>query len=170
MVLLNVVVYALAGVLGLFFLLQTLHRITSLDLFREPEVIEPTDAVQGPTEPAAADEEEKEDNSEQQREYYGAHPSAPPPVPTAPGRRTGRSKARSQRESLGALERLEGLVLSGHVKTVFRTWVIVFALVGAQMSWVLRPFIGDPDSPFAWFRPRGSNFFTAVFNAFLNLF
>ena len=31
MVLLNVLVYAIAGIMGLYFLLQTLHRITSLD-------------------------------------------------------------------------------------------------------------------------------------------
>jgi hypothetical protein len=132
MVLLNVVVYAIAGVLGLYFLLQTLHRITSLDHI-DPQPKEPAAPIYGPF-------------------LEGEAP--PPPLP----------------EPIGALERLEGLVLSGHVKTVFRTWVVVFALVGAQMSWVLRPFIGDPETPFAWFRPRGSNFFSAVFNALTNLF
>jgi len=39
---------------------------------------------------------------------------------------------------------------------------VVFCLVGAQMSWVLRPFIGDPERPFEWFRPRESNFFESV--------
>jgi hypothetical protein len=33
------------------------------------------------------------------------------------------------------------------------------------MGWVLRPFIGDPNQPFTWFRPRESNFFEAVLNA-----
>jgi hypothetical protein len=41
-------------------------------------------------------------------------------------------------------------------------WLIVFALVGAQMSWVLRPFIGG-EAEFALFRARGSNFFQAVY-------
>ncbi len=54
-------------------------------------------------------------------------------------------------------------------KVVFRVWIVVFALVGAQMSWVLRPFIGDPALPFAWFRDRQSNFFTDVFEALLTL-
>jgi hypothetical protein len=53
---------------------------------------------------------------------------------------------------------------------VFRLWVIVFALVGAQMSWVLRPFIGDPDQAFTWLRPRQSNFFEAVWYTFQDLF
>jgi hypothetical protein len=45
---------------------------------------------------------------------------------------------------------------------VFRIWVIVFGLVGAQMSWMLRPFIGDPRADFTLFRQRESNFFQAV--------
>ena len=47
-------------------------------------------------------------------------------------------------------------MLGRHVKVVFGCWMIVFGLVGAQMSWILRPFIGSPDMEFAWFRPRGS--------------
>jgi hypothetical protein len=73
-------------------------------------------------------------------------------------------------EPAGALDPLENRVLSKHVKTVFRLWVIVFALVGAQMGWVLRPFVGNPASPFTWFRPRASNFFQAVFQTFVGLF
>jgi len=38
------------------------------------------------------------------------------------------------------------------------------------MGWVLRPFLGNPNVPFAWFRPRESNFFQAVFQAFASLF
>jgi hypothetical protein len=57
-----------------------------------------------------------------------------------------------------------------HVRAVFISWIIVFGLVGAQMSWVLRPFIGAPDRPFAWFRPRESNFFEAVKRTLASLF
>jgi hypothetical protein len=70
----------------------------------------------------------------------------------------------------GPLDPLENRVLSGQVKTVFRLWVIVFALVGAQMGWVLRPFIGNPDLPFTWFRGRESNFFQAVLQTLGRLF
>jgi hypothetical protein len=48
------------------------------------------------------------------------------------------------------------------VNTVFRLWLLAFVLVGTQMSWVLRPFIGSPDRDFAWFRPREASFFEAV--------
>jgi hypothetical protein len=56
------------------------------------------------------------------------------------------------------------------VRTVFRVWLAVFALVGAQMSWVLRPFIGSPTREFTWFRPRESSFFEAVVRSVRNLF
>ena len=74
------------------------------------------------------------------------------------------------RRTAGALDPLENRVLGKHVKTVFNLWVIVFALVGAQMGWVLRPFIGNPDLPFTWFRGRESNFFQAVLHTFQSLF
>jgi hypothetical protein len=73
-------------------------------------------------------------------------------------------------EPASALDPVENRVLGKHVKTVFNLWVIVFALVGAQMGWVLRPFIGNPDMPFTWFRGRESNFFQAVLHTFQSLF
>jgi len=50
-------------------------------------------------------------------------------------------------------------------RLVFHTWIVIYCLVGAQMAWILRPFIGSPDLPFALFRPRSSNFFEAVMRA-----
>jgi hypothetical protein len=70
----------------------------------------------------------------------------------------------------GALDPLEGQVLGRHVKAVFRCWVVLFGLVGAQMGWVLRPFIGDPNSPFVWIRGRDSNFFQGVMHALAGVF
>lgn len=127
MVLLNVVVCAVSGLLGLLFLLQTLHRLS---------VAESTP------------------------------PEEPVPVPVA----TDEEVVLTRFVEPGALDPLEGQVLGRHVKTVFRIWIIVFGLVGAQMGWVLRPFIGDPARPFAWFRPRESNFFQAVWAALVSLF
>jgi hypothetical protein len=62
----------------------------------------------------------------------------------------------------GALDVIEGQISSRNVRSVFRIWVLVFGLVGAQMGWVLRPFIGDPSMPFTFFRHRQSNFFQDV--------
>jgi len=72
-------------------------------------------------------------------------------------------------EPTGALDRV-GKFTTRKARSVFRAWTIVFALVGAQMSWVLRPFIGAPTLPFQWFRVRESNFFVAVFRALVSLF
>jgi hypothetical protein len=76
----------------------------------------------------------------------------------------------SEGEPAGPLEPVRNRSVSDHVKTVFRLWVVVFGLVGAQMGWVLRPFIGNPDMTFSWFRPRGqSNFFMAILQAISHL-
>jgi hypothetical protein len=69
----------------------------------------------------------------------------------------------------GPLEPQVGRQVSREVRTVFRVWVVVFGLVGAQMAWVLRPFLGSPDRAFSWFRPRESSFFEAVFYALHHL-
>jgi hypothetical protein len=122
MLLLNVVVFAAAGVLGLSFLLQTLHRLT---------------AVQADTPPPFSPE-------------VPAEPNAP--------------------QTVSPLVRSRTQLPSPQVKAVFRIWVIVFGLVGMQMAWVLRPFIGNPQLPFSWFRPPSSNFFEAVTHAVQKLF
>jgi hypothetical protein len=55
-------------------------------------------------------------------------------------------------------------------RIVWYGWLIAFAVVGAQMSWVLRPFIGSPTREFAWFRPREASFFEAVYRSIRTLF
>ena len=35
---------------------------------------------------------------------------------------------------------------------MLRAWLVVYAFVGIQMGWVLRPFIGDPALPVQFFR------------------
>jgi hypothetical protein len=128
MVLLNVFVFAIAGFLGLVFLLQTLFRLSVAETIIEAL----------PVEPAVVPEE--------------AAVSVVAPAPP------------------GALDALPGHVLGRRVRIVFRCWLLVFALVGAQMAWVLRPFIGNPEQPFAWFRVRESSFFEAVWRAVQALF
>jgi hypothetical protein len=80
---------------------------------------------------------------------------SPPPDPAA--------------SSPGALERLDDRALSRHVTAIFRVWIVLFSVVGAQMGWVLRPFVGNPALPFTWFRGRESNFFQAVFRTIADL-
>lgn len=124
MVLLNVVMCAVAGVLGLVFLQRTLHRLTL--------------ALSAP-----------------------ALPPAPGATPSPLG-----SEAGARKSVLDPL----GVAASREVRNVFRCWIVLFALVGSQMSWVLRPFIGRPDAPFTFFREREANFFSGLWNLFLSLF
>ena len=148
MVLLNVVVFSVAGFLGLNFLLQTLHRLTVAQLPR-------------PREHAAEPPPRGEESPAEQ-----ARPAEPPADATE---REQPAPVKLE-EELGALDRLEQYALNAHVKAVFRCWVIVFGLVGAQMGWVLRPFVGNPNQPFEWFRPRESNFLQAVLQTIWSLF
>lgn len=48
---------------------------------------------------------------------------------------------------------------------IFRVWIILYGVVGAQMGWLLRPFIGAPGSTFELFRPREGNVLLSVVNA-----
>lgn len=49
-------------------------------------------------------------------------------------------------------------------------WCVVYGVVGAQMGWLLRPFLGNPDAPFEWFRVREDNFLIAVLRTIGTLF
>ncbi len=96
MVLLNVVVYSVAGILGLSFLLQTLHRLTVAE----------------------------------QRAERQPKPALPPDA-TAAGEQLEAIVAEAVEEP-GALDRLDQPAISAPVKAVFRCWVVVFGLVGAD--------------------------------------
>ena len=50
----------------------------------------------------------------------------------------------------------------GTRRWVVRLWILVYAFVGSQMAWTLRPFIGAPGMPFELFRQLGGNFYTNV--------
>ncbi len=58
----------------------------------------------------------------------------------------------------------------GHGRAVFRVWVLLYIFVGAQMGWVLRPFVGDPRQPFEWFRARDSNVFMDLLRTIGSIF
>ncbi len=37
-------------------------------------------------------------------------------------------------------------------RILMRAWLVIYAFVGIQMAWILRPFIGNPDMPAQFFR------------------
>lgn len=139
MLLLNVVVFAVSGFLGLKFLLFTLQRL-SLAAQDDAETEEPAPdfEVQGKT----------------------LEQLASAPLPAVPMKGA---------QMPGALERVKSGAFGGDVKTIFQVWIVVFGFVGAQMSWVLRPFLGAPHKPFLLFAARESNFFQAVWDALAHL-
>ncbi len=55
---------------------------------------------------------------------------------------------------------------------VFWSWLAVNLLLGAQLSWILRPFIGSPNLPVQFLRsdPFHGNFFESTFRALVRLF
>ena len=55
-------------------------------------------------------------------------------------------------------------------KMIFGTWIVAFALVGMQMSWLMRPFIGRAGEEFTWFRAPESNFFINVIRSIGRMF
>ena len=59
---------------------------------------------------------------------------------------------------------------SGARRTVMWAWIIVYAFVGSQLAWTLRPFIGAPSMQFELFRQLGGNFYTNVFASLGELF
>lgn len=53
---------------------------------------------------------------------------------------------------------------------VVRLWILVYAFVGSQMAWTLRPFVGAPSMPFEPFRQLGGNFYTNIVASFGEIF
>jgi hypothetical protein len=54
--------------------------------------------------------------------------------------------------------------------SILKFWLGLYAFVGSQMAWTLRPFFGSVGSKFEIFRPREGNFYMAVWNAIRHLF
>lgn len=41
-------------------------------------------------------------------------------------------------------------------------WLLLYAFVGTQLAWVMRPFIASPNEPFQIVRPRSGSFYESV--------
>jgi hypothetical protein len=53
---------------------------------------------------------------------------------------------------------------------IFRFWVFVFAFVGMQLAWNLRPFLGDKYQEFELFREKEGNFYLAIIQSTGDMF
>lgn len=54
--------------------------------------------------------------------------------------------------------------------SILRFWLILYAFVGTQLAWTLRPFFGSPASPFELFREMQGNFYLDILRAFGEIF
>ena len=52
---------------------------------------------------------------------------------------------------------------------ILRFWLGLYAFVGCQLAWTLRPFFGAPGQAFELFRPREGNFYLSVIHSLLEI-
>lgn len=52
---------------------------------------------------------------------------------------------------------------------ILRFWLGLYAFVGTQLGWTLRPFFGSPGMAFQLFRDRESNFYLSIFEMIASL-
>jgi uncharacterized membrane protein len=53
--------------------------------------------------------------------------------------------------------------------TILRSWLFLYAFVGMQLGWFLRPFFGAPGSKFELFRAVKGNFYLDIVQAFYEI-
>jgi len=85
-----------------------------------------------------------------------------PDQESAAGERVQLSNSAGEASPQGCLLFLTSPARHATARTVFTVWLFLYAAVGAQMGWVLRPFIGHPDMEFTWFRSREANVFIDI--------
>lgn len=53
---------------------------------------------------------------------------------------------------------------------ILQVWLLAYAYIGAQLGWMMRPFVGDPTAPFALVRGIEGSIFTGVIDAIVACF
>jgi len=62
----------------------------------------------------------------------------------------------------------ESSIYPKHALKIMRLWILIFAFVGTQMAWSLRPFVGSPGMEFSVFRSQEGNFYKDVWDSVSN--
>lgn len=161
MIVLNVALLSLAGFVSVGFLLRGLRGLAHAQALAEAGP--PTDsnatvtAVDDTPQPAPAPQATPTAAPSQGDSMTTAFDAA---FPSRSG--TYHGSARLQREQAIAHRRATA-------DFILLVWVTIYALVGAQMGWVLRPFIGSPDMPFEFVRGRSGSFFNGALGSLARL-
>ncbi|MFI5171616.1 MAG: hypothetical protein ACHQFW_04455, partial [Chitinophagales bacterium] len=64
----------------------------------------------------------------------------------------------------------ENKTLNKRRKTFLQLWMVLYAFVGTQMAWTLRPFFGAKTDEFIFFQEVRGNFYSNLLRTISNLF
>ena len=158
MKLLNVLFFAVAGLVGLGFLARLLRRLE--------EAQSPTDAGDSTAPPIANPPPYPPDQPPVNAPAYPPNQPSPTPPAYPPNQPWQNPPPYPPMPAAPVPQRTK----SSGAQGVFKVWLVLYALVGAQMGWVLRPFIGAPDLGFTVFRAREANIFLDILRTIGGLF
>ncbi|GAA1846197.1 hypothetical protein [Asanoa iriomotensis] len=179
--LLNVSILALSAIVGLRFLtggMQVLHAHGLLSPAREPEPAlvaaapATTEAVPAAAEKVPATVGAAVTNGEVTASTANGGGAAPTPaLPVLVARSGSQQRVWDPESQRYKLVRSSGGVAAERPAsmTLLYIWILLFGFVGTQLAWTLRPFFGNPDSPFALFREIEGNFYAEILRTIANL-
>jgi hypothetical protein len=145
--LLNVCILVLTAVIGLLFLTRGMAALNAYHA---------ADAAAARVPEVAIEAEERELALVGAGNGHGPHHPAAPVAMSSPERAAGNAATEpAARPTSMALVYI---------------WILLFGFVGTQLAWTLRPFFGDPDSPFALFREINGTFYTDILQTIGNVF
>ena len=136
--LLNVAICGLGGVLGIRLMLIAIGK-----------------ALPGSADEEEAPDEEKEPEEKPEGEKDSGDSIPDPPMLTPQQRIALREQAQDG-PTFGLAAGARGIMV---------VWLFLYAFVGTQMAWILRPFIGHPDTGFSLFRGKAGSFIDTVMHA-----
>ena len=157
--LLNVLFFSVSGIVGVSFFYKMIVTVDS-----QADAVTMSDAAPGvvPDQTAGA----------KGPDFVSAPGAAPEPVAGAAvgGQHADPADWRDKFYDMkGPYARRPDSAHNGRNKILF-FWLILYAFVGTQLAWTLRPFFGAPDMPFELVRKLGGNFYVDVFKSVSRLF
>jgi hypothetical protein len=178
MVALNVFFFGLSGFISLGFLARAVRIVFSGDPdapapatdLDEHVTADDSDVGAGGPEDTTSDARLADSDA-----AINALPDAPPAAGDKAEPMSSLDAARARHPAVPWVSEPDDETLAAHAgdaraRRVFRVWLVIYGVVGAQMGWVLRPFIGDPAKPFAFSRDPEGHVFTGLASMLRSLF
>ncbi len=162
-VLLSVLTCAIGGFLGLRVIVLAVRRSSPPHAISTRSVGQSSDQNREPprgTSPDTASEVSHESPS----------PTEPPPAENQPPLIPAGSPQDPTTTSKAVAHPVYLFSRRGDQRVILFVWILLFAFVGTQMAWILRPFIGDPSVEWELFRGKAGSFFDAVARALRGYF